>query len=223
MTRTFFRPFLATAASALVLAACYSADAPSETAEYEAVEDAAAETDTAMSEMDIDTSADANVDRDAEGGEVELDSNAITDIAAGDARFSTLVTALQAANLTDTLDNTNVEYTVFAPTNEAFNNLPEGALVDLLQPEQQQQLQTVLTYHVVPGKVMATDLAEAIRQNGGSYTIDTVVEEDLTATIEEGMVVLTDTAGNTARVIDTDIEASNGVIHVIDTVVLPNS
>ncbi|MEL6955055.1 MAG: fasciclin domain-containing protein [Pseudomonadota bacterium] len=223
MTRTFFRPFLATAASALVLAACNSADAPSETAEYEAVEDAAAETDTAMSDMDSDTGADANVDRDADGGEVELDGNAITDIAAGDARFSTLVTALQAANLTDTLDNTNVEYTVFAPTNQAFTNLPEGVLVDLLQPEKQQQLQTVLTYYVVPGKLMAADLAEAIRQNGGSLSVDTVVEEDLMATIEDGMVVLTDTAGNTARVIDTDIEASNGVIHVIDTVVLPNS
>jgi len=231
MTRLRFRHLIITAASGLVLSACNSPDAPTETAEYEAVERAAAEDETgrqdrdsasgSMTDMDADTGADPNIDRDTTAGEVETEGDALSDIIGQDARFTTLTTALQAAALTDTLDNTNVEYTVFAPTNGAFTDMPDGALVDLLQPEQQQQLQAVLTYHVVPGKVMAADLQAAIGENGGSFSVDTVTEEELTATIVDGMVNLTDVSGNTARVIDTGIEASNGVVHAIDAVVLP--
>jgi len=231
MTRLSFRPLIITAASGLVLSACSSPDAPSETAEYEAVQRAAAEDQAseqdsdsasdAMTDMGADTGADPNIDRDTRVGEVETEGDALSDIIGQDARFTTLTTALQAAALTDTLDNTNVEYTVFAPTNGAFTDLPDGALVDLLQPEQQQQLQTILTYHVVPGKVTAADLQAAIGDNGGSFSIDTVTEEALTANIVDGAVTLTNVSGNTARVIDTDIEASNGVVHAIDAVVLP--
>jgi len=232
MTRPSFRPLIITAASGLVLSACSSPDAPTETAEYEAVERAAAEDQAdgqdsdsasgAMTGMGADTGADPDIDRNTMVGEVETEGDALSDIIGQDARFTTLTTALQAAALTDTLDNTNVEYTVFAPINGAFTDLPDGVLVDLLQPEQQQQLQKILTYHVVPGKVMAADLQAAIGDSGGSFSVETVTEEQLTATIVDGAVTLTDMSGNTARVIDTDIEASNGVVHAIDAVVLPD-
>lgn len=129
-----------------------------------------------------------------------------TAVAAG--QFETLVAAVQAADLVDTLQGEG-PFTVFAPTDEAFAALPAGTLDELLMPENRERLQAILTYHVVSGKVMADDamgLARAV----------TVQGQDLSITAENGSVRI-----NEARVIQADIEASNGVIHVIDGVLLP--
>jgi len=134
----------------------------------------------------------------------------IVDIAAGNDDFSTLVTAVKAAGLVDTLAGKG-PFTVFAPTNAAFAKLPEGTLEMLLKPENKDKLTAVLTYHVVPGKVMAADvvgLDSAKTVQGQTVSIDAG---------DKGVAV------DGASVIKTDIEASNGVIHVIDTVILPKS
>jgi len=128
-----------------------------------------------------------------------------TAIAAGD--FTTLVAAVQAAGLVETLKGEG-PFTVFAPTDAAFAALPEGTVEDLLKPENKEQLAAVLTYHVVPGKVMSTDLTNGM-------TAATVQGADVTIMTEGGVKV------NAANVTTADIEASNGVIHVIDAVILP--
>jgi len=128
-----------------------------------------------------------------------------TAIAAGD--FTTLVAAVQAAGLVETLKGEG-PFTVFAPTDAAFAALPAGTVEDLLKPENKEQLAAVLTYHVVPGKVMSTDLSNGM-------TAATVQGSDVTIMTEGGVKV------NAANVTTADIEASNGVIHVIDAVILP--
>ncbi len=132
----------------------------------------------------------------------------IVDTAASAGSFNTLVAAVKAADLVDTLKGAG-PYTVFAPTDEAFAKLPAGTLDDLLKPENKARLQAILTYHVVAGKVMAADaakLTEAKTVNGQSFKIR-----------NEGGTVMVDNA----KVVKTDIQTSNGVIHVIDQVILP--
>lgn len=134
----------------------------------------------------------------------------VVDIAVGNPDFSTLVAALQAAGLVEALSGDG-PFTVFAPTNEAFAQLPEGTLEMLLLPENKDQLVAILTYHVVPGAVMAADvvtLTEATSLEGDTIAITTT---------DAGVMV------DGANVVATDIAASNGVIHVIDAVILPNS
>lgn len=136
-------------------------------------------------------------------------SKDIVDTAVEAGSFSTLVAAVQAAGLVDTLKGEG-PFTVFAPTDEAFAALPEGTVENLLLPENRDQLVAVLTYHVVPGKVMSTDLTDdmmAATVQGGDITID----------LDSGVMV------NDASVVSADIETSNGVIHVIDKVILPAS
>ena len=136
-------------------------------------------------------------------------SKDVVDTAIGAGTFETLVAAVQAAELVDTLKGDG-PFTVFAPTDEAFAALPEGTVASLLLPENKDQLTAILTYHVVPGKVMSGDLTngmEAATVEGSTVTIMT----------EGGVKV------EGASVVTADIEASNGVIHVIDTVILPES
>jgi transforming growth factor-beta-induced protein len=133
----------------------------------------------------------------------------IVEIAVADERFSTLVAAVTAAELVETLSGEG-PFTVFAPTNDAFAALPEGTVESLLLPENKQALTDILLYHVVSGKVMAADVV-------GLTSAATVLGADLTITVRDGKVFLNDTV----EVIITDIEASNGVIHVIDAVLLP--
>ena len=141
-------------------------------------------------------------------------SKTIVDIAVEDGRFTTLVAAVQAAGLAETLSGEG-PYTVFAPTDDAFAALPEGTLESLLLPENKQQLADILLYHVVPGKVMASDVAGLDGQMA-----DTALEgKQIGIKVDMGNVYLNE---NT-QVIITDIEASNGVIHVIDSVLLPPS
>ena len=134
-------------------------------------------------------------------------SKDIVDTAVGAGSFGTLVAAVQAAGLVDTLKGDG-PFTVFAPTDEAFAALPEGTVESLLKPENQDQLVAVLTYHVVAGKVMSTDLSNGM-------TAPTVQGSDVTIMTDGGVTV------DGAKVVAADVEATNGVIHVIDTVILP--
>jgi uncharacterized surface protein with fasciclin (FAS1) repeats len=139
----------------------------------------------------------------------------VVDVAAGDESFSTLVTAVDAAGLTGTL-NGDGPFTVFAPVNDAFAALPAGTVDTLLAPENQVQLTSVLTYHVVPSKVLSSDLSDGM-------TVTTVQGQSLTVGVQGDAVTLTDASGNTASVVQADVEAGNGVVHVIDHVLLPSA
>lgn len=134
-------------------------------------------------------------------------SKDIVDTAVGAGSFETLVAAVSAAGLVDTLKGDG-PFTVFAPTDEAFAALPEGTVENLLKPENKDQLVAVLTYHVVPGKVMSGDLSDGM-------TAATVQGGEISVDLSEGVKI------NDATVVSADVEASNGVIHVIDTVILP--
>jgi uncharacterized surface protein with fasciclin (FAS1) repeats len=160
-----------------------------------------------------------------ESGPMEAKNNKneqknIVQIASGIDDFSTLVAAVKAADLAGTLQGDG-PFTVFAPTNSSFDKLPEGTVASLLKPEAKDQLTKILTYHVVAGKFKAEDVLAAIKKNDGSFTIKTVSGDNLTASVKDGKVVLTDSNGGESIVSKTDVMASNGVIHVIDSVVLP--
>ncbi|GAB4511118.1 MAG: fasciclin domain-containing protein [Roseibium sp.] len=137
-------------------------------------------------------------------------SKDIVDTAVDAGSFKTLVAAVQAAGLVDTLKGEG-PFTVFAPTDEAFAKLPEGTVENLLKPENKDQLVAVLTYHVVPGKVMSADIA------GKKAAVASVQGGEISVDATDGVKV------DDATVITADVEASNGVIHVIDTVILPKS
>ena len=145
----------------------------------------------------------------------------IVQIASSIDDFSTLVAAVKAADLAGTLQGDG-PFTVFAPTNASFEKLPAGTVEALLKPEAKDQLTNILTYHVVAGKFKAEDVIKAINDNDGKFSIKTVAGEKLTASIYDGKVVLTDSKGGKSTVAKTDVMASNGVIHVIDSVVMPN-
>lgn len=144
----------------------------------------------------------------------------IVGVAAANENFSTLVAAVKAADLVGTL-NSEGPFTVFAPTNEAFAKLPEGTVESLLKAENKATLSSILTYHVVAGKFMAADVVKAIKDNDGKFVITTVNGEKLTAHIMDGKVMLKDAKGNNSTIILTDVAASNGVIHALDSVVMP--
>jgi uncharacterized surface protein with fasciclin (FAS1) repeats len=139
----------------------------------------------------------------------DMHNKDIVDTAVEAGSFSTLVAAVEAAGLVDTLKGEG-PFTVFAPTDEAFAALPEGTVEDLLKPENKDQLTQILTYHVVPGKVMSTDLTNGMEAG-------TVEGSDVTIMTEGGVMV------EDASVTTADVEASNGVIHVIDKVIMPGS
>lgn len=144
----------------------------------------------------------------------------IVGVAASNENFTTLVAAVKAADLVGTL-NSDGPFTVFAPTNEAFAKLPAGTVETLLKSENKGTLSSILTYHVVAGKFMAADVMKAIKDNNGKFVITTVNGEKLTAHIMNGNVMLQDAKGNSSTIILTDVDASNGVIHAIDSVVMP--
>ena len=155
------------------------------------------------------------------GGHSQMQSSqTIVDVAVGSPDHTTLVTAVQAAGLAETLSGEG-PFTVFAPTNDAFAKLPAGTVESLVQPANRATLTAVLTYHVVAGELKAADVLAAIEAGGGSATLTTVQGAELTASLNGDSVILTDAAGGTATVTATDLDASNGVVHVIDTVVMP--
>ena len=135
--------------------------------------------------------------------------------------FTTLVAAVRAAGLVDTLNGAG-PFTVFAPSNAAFDRLPAGTVDTLVQPRNRAQLSRILTYHVVPGRLLASDVVNAIRAGGGSASFTTVAGVKLTARYNShGQLVLVDATGNQSRIAVTDVSQSNGVIHFIDRVVMP--
>jgi len=144
----------------------------------------------------------------------------IVAVAAANENFATLVAAVKAASLVDVL-NSEGPFTVFTPINDAFSKLPEGTVGTLLKPENKKLLTAILTYHVVAGKFKAQDVLNAIKANKGKFAIKTVQGNTLTASLKEDRVILTDAQGNTSTIIITDVEASNGIVHAIDTVVMP--
>ena len=156
------------------------------------------------------------------GGAAMYPSKNIVENAVNSKDHTTLVTAVKAAGLVEVLQSEG-PFTVFAPTNAAFDKLPEGTVATLVKPENKEQLQTILKYHVVSGKWNAKAIAKLIKKGDGKAVIKTVSGGTLTAWTKGNDVYVTDENGNSAKVTIADVNQSNGVIHVVDTVLLPKS
>ncbi len=154
------------------------------------------------------------------GGAAMYETKNIIENAVNSADHTTLVAAVQAAGLVETLSGAG-PFTVFAPTNDAFAKLPAGTVETLLKPENKDQLTKILTCHVVGAKAMAADVLGMIKADGGAHKVGTAGGCELTLTTADGKVMVTDEMGNMATVTIADVAQSNGVIHVIDTVLLP--
>ena len=154
------------------------------------------------------------------GGAPMYPSKNIVQNAVNSKDHTTLVAAVKAAGLVDTLQSPG-PFTVFAPTNDAFKKLPAGTVDTLLKPENKKTLTNVLTYHVVPGRLSAKDLMAKIKDGGGKAMLKTVEGADLTFAIKDGKLWVIDAKGDTAQVTIGNVMQSNGVIHVVDTVLLP--
>ena len=155
------------------------------------------------------------------GGSPMYPSRNIIQNAVNSKDHTTLVAAVKAAGLVETLQGPG-PFTVFAPTNAAFAKLPPGTVDSLLKPEMKAKLTGVLTYHVVPGRLSARDLMEAAKMNGGAAEFKTVEGERLSVESKGNMLMIRDSKGNASRVTIQNVFQSNGVIHVIDSVLLPS-
>jgi len=167
------------------------------------------------------TSLHAHAQKDPDvGGAAMYANKTIVANAVNSPIHKTLVAAVKAAGLVDTL-NSPGPFTVFAPTDDAFAKLPAGTVDNLVKPENKDTLVKILTYHVVPGKISSKELMKMIKKGGGKATLKTVQGEDLTASMMGSSIMLTDAKGGMATVTTADVFQSNGVIHVIDTVLMP--
>jgi uncharacterized surface protein with fasciclin (FAS1) repeats len=155
------------------------------------------------------------------GGQEMYPTRDIIDNAVNSADHTTLVAAVKAAGLVNTLKGSG-PFTVFAPTNEAFAKLPAGTVENLLKPENKDELTRILTYHVVPGRLSAMDLKKQIKAGNGQAELKTVSGGTLTVTMQGKNIVLQDEKGGMSTITIPDVFQSNGVIHVVDAVVLPN-
>jgi uncharacterized surface protein with fasciclin (FAS1) repeats len=167
------------------------------------------------------TSALAGMDNPVVGGQQMYPTKNLIENAVNSADHTTLVAAVKAAGLVETLEGPG-PFTVFAPTNEAFAKLPAGTVETLLKPENKATLTKVLTYHVVSGRLSASDLKKQIRSGNGTAELTTVEGGKLWASQDGNQIVLKDEKGGSAIVTIPNVFQSNGVIHVIDTVVMPN-
>jgi uncharacterized surface protein with fasciclin (FAS1) repeats len=154
------------------------------------------------------------------GGSAMYPTKTIVENAMNSKDHTTLVAAVKAAGLVDTLSGSG-PFTVFAPTNAAFGKLPAGTVDSLVMPENKDTLTKVLTYHVVAGRMTSADIAAKIRAGHGNATLTTVEGEPLMARMEGKWLVLTDAKGGMSRVTTANVMQSNGVIHVVDTVLMP--
>jgi uncharacterized surface protein with fasciclin (FAS1) repeats len=154
------------------------------------------------------------------GGAAMYPSKTIVENAVNSPIHKTLVAAVKAAGLVDTL-NSPGPFTVFAPTDDAFAKLPAGTVETLVKPENKATLVKILTYHVVPGKISSKELAKMIKKGGGTATLKTVEGETLTAKMSGSVIMLTDAKGGMSTITTADVFQKNGVIHVIDTVLMP--
>jgi uncharacterized surface protein with fasciclin (FAS1) repeats len=144
----------------------------------------------------------------------------IVDVAVGNKNFSTLVTALKSADLVGALQG-NGPFTVFAPTNDAFAKIDSKTLNSLLEEKNQKVLSNILTYHVISGKLVASDVVAALNKNNGTVELKALNGQVITVIEKDGKIWLRDSKGNYSEISATDVMGSNGVIHVIDTVVMP--
>jgi uncharacterized surface protein with fasciclin (FAS1) repeats len=168
------------------------------------------------------TSISAHAQKDPEvGGAAMYPTKTIVENAVNSPIHKTLVAAVKAGGLVDTL-NSPGPFTVFAPTDDAFAKLPAGTVETLVKPENKATLDKILTYHVVAGKINSKELEKMIKKGGGKATLKTVQGEDLTASMSDGHIILTDAKGGTATITTADVYQSNGIIHVIDSVLMPN-
>jgi uncharacterized surface protein with fasciclin (FAS1) repeats len=195
-----------------MLAACNSGDT---TNDMTNIDNAMMANDSMAMTNDMAMSANPMV-----GGAEMFPTKNIVENAMNSADHTTLVAAVKAAGLVDTLSGAG-PFTVFAPTNAAFEKLPAGTVDTLLKPENKKMLTDVLTYHVVAGKMSAADLAKAIEAGGGSAKLTTVEGGTLTATMSGNTITLTDEKGGKSTVTQGDAMQSNGVIHVVDTILMP--
>lgn len=156
------------------------------------------------------------------GGAAMYPNKNIIENAVNSKDHTTLVAAVKAADLVETLKGAG-PFTVFAPTNAAFDKLPKGTVETLLKPENKKKLQTILTYHVVSGKWNSADIAKAIKEGKGKATIKTVSGGTITAWMKGKDLYITDENGNKSKVTIADVNQSNGVIHVVDAVLLPKN
>ncbi|MBN8262994.1 MAG: fasciclin domain-containing protein [Xanthomonadales bacterium] len=200
-------------ASALAIAACAKRDTPPPAAEPAAVE-------TPAETMPAEPMPTATENPTVGGAAMDATKDIVTNASAAP-NLSTLVAAVKAADLVATLQGAG-PFTVFAPTDDAFAKLPAGTVDGLLKPEKKADLAGLLTYHVVAGNVDAAALAQQIEAGGGSATLTTVQGATLTAKSDGmGGITLTDGKGGTAKVTTADVRQSNGVVHVIDSVLMP--
>jgi len=153
-------------------------------------------------------------------GLLSAQDKSLVDIAKNSGNHTILVRAIVAADLATTLESKG-PFTVFAPTNEAFEKLPKGKLSQLLEEENKNKLQALLKYHVISGKIDAAAAVKAVKAGKGKAVLTTVQGEKLSVMLEGDKVVLMDAGGNKASVTAADLSASNGVIHVIDSVLMP--
>jgi uncharacterized surface protein with fasciclin (FAS1) repeats len=156
------------------------------------------------------------------GGAAMYPAKNIIENAVNSKDHTTLVAAVKAADLVETLQG-NGPFTVFAPTNAAFEKLPMGTVETLLKPENKKMLQGILTYHVVAGKMNSNDIAKAIKMGNGKAMLNTVSGGTLTASMKDKKLYITDEKGGMSQVTIANVNQSNGVIHVIDSVLLPKS
>jgi len=153
------------------------------------------------------------------GAEMHPDKTVVEN-ASNAANLTTLVAAVKAAGLAETLSGKG-PFTVFAPTNAAFEKLPEGTVEELLKPENKEKLQSILTYHVVPANASSMAAMKMVEDDGGMHPAPTVQGGQLKLTTKGGKLMVEDSQGNVATVIQADVVQSNGVVHVIDTVLMP--
>ncbi|MCB7481098.1 fasciclin domain-containing protein [Christiangramia sediminis] len=164
--------------------------------------------------------AEREAEMEAEKEKQEMESNSIAAKAMETDTLSTLVSALKAAELAEMFKTEEGPFTVFAPNNAAFSKLDKATLDQLMMEENKDKLAGILKYHVVDQKVMSADLVKMIQDNDGEYSISTVGGGEIKATLEGENVILTDESGNKATVVQADVDASNGVVHIIDAVVM---
>jgi uncharacterized surface protein with fasciclin (FAS1) repeats len=205
--------------AACVLSACNKPEATEPVADSSAAPADQMSADTAASDAMAPEAA-ATAGNPMVGGAAMYADKDIIDNAVNSKDHTTLVAAVKAAGLVDTLKGPG-PFTVFAPTNAAFAALPAGTVDTLLKPENKADLTKVLTYHVVPGAVDAATLKQQIAAGGGKAELKTVQGETLTASERDGGIALTDSKGNAAMVTIADVMQSNGVIHVVDKVLMP--
>ncbi len=208
----------ATLAAALLAACTLSACAMQEKSDMP--DSASAQAEASVGDASMSSGAPMSNDNPMVGGAAMYANKDIIDNAVNSKDHTTLVAAVKAAGLVDTLKGAG-PFTVFAPTNAAFEKLPAGTVDKLLQPSMKADLTTVLTYHVVPGSVDSAALAAQIQAGGGKAALKTVQGGTLTASMSGSNVIVTDAKGNAATVTTADVRQSNGVIHVIDTVLMP--